>query len=140
MAIKLTKDNTATPAEYSSGTGADPVSVAITLDGSSSPTHVTASPVTNIFVWADDHTTNVDNYSGVTAEITGADTGIVWELSPNGTTGWAASINLSTMDVSTTHQATQIYARATAINDGTVLTANYTTADIEVNATENPAA
>ncbi len=138
MSIKLAKDATATPALYSDGDGSDPVAVAITLDGTSDPTHVTASPATDIFVWADDDTTNIDNYSGISASIVGSDPGIAWELSTDNIT-FAASINLANMDVSTTHQAVQIYARATAINDGSVLTANYTTADIEINTTSNPA-
>ena len=139
MTIQLTKDSTASPAVYSSGTGTDPVSVSLTLDGTNSPTSVTDSPATNLFVWANDNTTNIDNYSTVSVAITGSDTGITWELSLNGTTNWGASISLSTLDVSTTHAATQIYARASALNNGTVLTANYTTADITIAATENPA-
>lgn len=137
--LRLTKDNTASPAVYSSGTGTDPVSVSLTLDGTNSPASITASPATNLFVWANDDTGNIDNYSGVTASITGSDTGITWELSLNGSSGWGSSISLSDLDVSTTHQATQIYARASALNDGSVLTANYTTADITLAATENPA-
>jgi len=139
MTIQLAKDSTATPDVYSSGDGSDPVSVSLTLDGSGSPATVTGSPAANLFVWANDNTTNIDNYSGISVAIDGSDAGITWELSLNGSTGWASSINLSDMDVSVTYQATQIYARATALNDGSVLTANYTTADIQITATENPA-
>jgi len=137
--IQLTKDNTASPDAYSDGDGSDPVSVTINLDGTNSPTTITASPSTDLFVWANDDTTNIDNYSSVSVAISGADTGITWELSPNGTDSWASSLNLSNMDVSSTHQTIQIWARATALNDGSVATANYTTADIEITATENPA-
>jgi hypothetical protein len=137
--IQLTKDNTASPDAYSSGTGADPVSVSLTLNGSSTPATVTESPLTNLFVWANDDTTNIDNYSDIDVTISGSDTGITWELSANGSTGWASTISLSDLDVSSTHAATQIYARATALNDGSVATANYTTADIQITATENPA-
>jgi hypothetical protein len=140
MSLKITKDNTATPDEYSSGDGTDPVSVSLTLNGSGTPATVSATPATDIFVWADDDTGSIDNYSGVAVGITGADTGITWELSLDGSTNWGASINLADLDVSVSHQAVQIYARATALNDGSVATANYTTADIEVSATENPAA
>lgn len=139
MSIKLTKDNTASPDDYSTGTGADPVTVSLTLNGTSIPTSVTASPAADLFVWADDDTTDIDNYSAIGVEITGSDTGITWELSLDGSTSWGSSISLSTLDVSSTHAATQIYARATALNDGSVLTANYSTADVKITATENPA-
>lgn len=138
--IGLAKTTVASPDFYSTGDGSDPVSVSLTLDGTSSPTHVTASPATALYVWADDDTTNIDNYSGVGVAIVGADAGIVWELSLNGSTGWGPSISLSDMNVAVAHATTQIFARATAINDGTVLTANYTTADVKITALENPAA
>lgn len=137
--IQLTKDNTASPDAYSTGDGSDPVSVSLTLDGSNSPTTVTGNPAADIFVWANDDTTNIDNYSDIDVTISGSDAGITWELSADGSTGWASTIAVSNMDVSSTQQATQIYARATALNDGSVATANYTTADIQITATENPA-
>ena len=139
MSIKLTKDNTAAPDAYSSGDGSDPVSVSLTLDGTNSPTTVSGAPATNLFVWADDDTTNIDNYSSVVVSISGADTGITWEISLTDGSGYASSISLSDLDVSATYHAIQIYARATALNDGSVATANYTTADIQITATENPA-
>ena len=124
---------------YSSGDGSDPVSASLTLDGSGTPASITASPATSLFVWANDDTTNIDNYSDIDVTIDGSDTGITWELSLDGSTGWGSTIALSNMDVSVTHAATQIYARASALNNGTVATANYTTADIQITATENPA-
>ena len=139
MSIKLTKDTVASPDDYSSSTGADPVSVTINLDGTDSPTTITATPGTSTYVWADDDTTDIDNYSDITVSISGSDSGIVWQVSPNGSDSWASSINLSTMDVSSTHQTTQVWVHATADNDGSVATANYTTADIKIEATENPA-
>lgn len=139
MSLKVTKDTTAAPVEYSSGTGLTPVTVAITLDGTNSPTTVVGSPLEPIYVWADDDTGTIDNYSDLIAKIEGSDTGITWELSLDGETGWGSSISLSDMDVSVSHAATQIYARASALNDGSVLTANYTTADINISAIENPA-
>ena len=138
MTIQLTKDNTASPDVYSSSDGTDPVSVSLTLDGTNSPTTVSASPATNLFVWANDDTTNIDNYSGIGLAISGSDTGITWEFSADGSTGWASTLSISDLDVSVSEQATQVYVRATALNDGTVLTANYTTADIQITATENP--
>jgi len=139
MAIQLTKDNTATPAVYSTGTGTDPVTVELTLDGTSTPTSITGTPLASTFVWANDGTTNIDNYSNIVISIVGSNTGITWELSLDGATGWGPTISIPNMDVSVTHAATQIYARASAINDGSVLTANYTTADVKIAAVENPA-
>ena len=139
MSIKLTKDITGTPDVYSDGDGLDPVSVTINLDGTNSPPTEVGIPVTDTFVWADDDTTDIDNYSSISVAISGSDTGITWEMSPNGTDSWASSINLSPMDVSVTHATIQVWARATALNDGSVATANYITADIEITATENPA-
>lgn len=137
--IQLTKDNTATPDAYSAGDGSDPISVAMTLDGSGIPATVTASPATSLFVWANNNTGNIGSYTGITVEITGADAGVTWELSLNGSTGWASSIALPDMNVSSSHQAAQIYARATAVNNGTVQTNNYLSAKVKVTATENPA-
>lgn len=137
--IKLTKDNTATPDDYSSGDGSDPVTVSLTLNGTGIPAAISATPDTDQWVWADDDTGTIDNYSDIEASITGSDAGVTWELSADGMTGWAASIAVPGMDVSGTHQAAQIYARATAVNDGTVATDNYVTAKITITATENPA-
>jgi hypothetical protein len=120
------------------GDGTDPVSVSLTLDGTNSPTSVTGSTAAQTWVWANDDTGTIGSYSSISVAISGSNTGITWELSLNGSTGWGSSINLSTMDVSSTFQAVRIYARASALNDGTVATAHYTTADIVISATENP--
>lgn len=136
--ITLTKDNTATPDAYSVGDGTDPVVVALLLDGTNIPTTVTATPATSLYVWANDDTTAIGSYTNISVEITGTDTGITWELSTD-QSAWAASIALSNMDVSTTFQAIQIYARATAVNDGTVATNNYVAAKVTIRAVENPA-
>lgn len=138
--IQLTKDNVATPDAYSEGDGTDPVAVSITTDGTGTPASITATPSTSTFVWADSTGGDIDNYSGISASISGSDTGITWELSLDGATGWATTISLSDLDVSATYAATQIYARATALNDGSVAVSNYTTADVSINATANPAA
>lgn len=137
--IQLTKDNTATPDAYSAGDGSDPVAVAFTLNGSGIPATMTASPATDLFVWADDDTAGIDHYSAVEVAITGADAGITWELSADGATNWGASLALADLDVSVTYQAVPIFARATAVNDGSIATANYVTAKITISATENPA-
>lgn len=137
--ILLTKDNTATPDAYSLGDGSDPVAVAFTLNGTGIPATMTASPATDLFVWANDDTAGIDHYSGVSVAITGADAGVVWELSADGISAWGASIALADIDVSVAPQAVRIFARATAVNDGSVATANYVTAKITINATEIPA-
>jgi hypothetical protein len=136
--ITLAKDNTATPDAYSMSDGSDPVAVSFLLDGTSIPAAVTAIPATALYVWANDDTGNIGSYSGITVEITGSDTGITWELSTDENT-WAASIALANIDVSVSHQAVQIYARAVALNDGSVATNNYVAAKVKITATENPA-
>ena len=136
--ITLTKDNTATPDAYSLGDGSDPIVVGLLLDGTSIPATVTASPATALYVWANDNTGLIGSYSAITVEITGSDAGITWELSADQNT-WTASIELSNMDVSASHQAVQIYARAVAVNDGSVVTDNYVAAKVKITATENPA-
>lgn len=137
--IQLTKDNTATPDPYSSGDGTDPVAVSFTLNGTGIPATITASPATDLYVWAKDDTGNIDNYSAVEVEIAGADAGIVWELSVDGIGDWLPAISLPALDVSVIHQAVRIFARATAANDGTIATANYVAAKVTINALENPA-
>lgn len=86
--IQLTKDNTANPDVYSSGDGSDPVAAALTLNGTSIPATITASPVADLFVWANDDTGNIANYSNIQVGITGAGAGILWELSADGATNW----------------------------------------------------
>ncbi|KJS00898.1 MAG: hypothetical protein VR65_10865 [Desulfobulbaceae bacterium BRH_c16a] len=113
--------------------------VSFTLNGTGIPSTVTASPATDLFIWASDDTGSIDSYSNIEVAITGADAGIVWELSEDGLAGWAESIVLPNMDVSATDQTAQIFARATAANDGSIETANYVTAKITINAIENPA-
>lgn len=137
--IRFTKDNTASPAVYSSGSGADPIAVALTLNGSGSPASVVGGIATALWVWANDDTGNIASYTGISVDIAGSDVGVTWELSLDGSTNWGASIALSNMDVTVSHQATRIYARASALNDGSVLTNNYVTPDLTVHATENPA-
>jgi hypothetical protein len=136
--ITLTKDNTATPDAYSIGDGTDPLVVALLLDGTSIPATVTATPATALYVWANDDTEAIGSYSDISVEITGSDTGITWELSADQNT-WATSIEIADLDVSVSHQAVQIYARAVAQNDGTVATNNYVAAKVKIVATENPA-
>jgi len=136
--IVLTKDNTETPAAYSAGDDSDPVSVTFSLDGSGIPASVTLIPATDLFVWANNHTATIGSYTGVTAEITGDDPGIVWELSLDGATEWSAALTLTDFDVSASFQALQIFARATATNDGSLETNNYVAAKVTIAATERP--
>jgi hypothetical protein len=130
--IQLTKDNTASPDVYSTDDGTDPVSISVIVDGAD----ITESPATSIYVWANDDTTLIASYSSISVAFSGSDAGVTWELSLDGATNWGASISLGDLDVSSTHQATQIYARATVV-DGT-LTGDYETPDFVITASENP--
>lgn len=136
--ITLAKNNTATPDAYSMGDGSDPVAVSFLLDGTSIPATITATPATALYVWANDDSGNIGSYSSITVEISGSNPGIAWELSED-QSAWASSISLDNIDVSVSHQAVQIYARATAQNDGSVATNTYSTAKVKITATENPA-
>ena len=133
--ISLAKTDVASPDFYSSGDGSDPVAVSLLLDGSGGT--ISGSPSTSLFVWANDDTGTIGSYTGIGVSIDGSDTGITWTLSTDNVS-FGATLSLSDMDVSSTYQATQIYAKATALNDGTVPTSNYTTADIKITATSNP--
>lgn len=136
--IILTKDNAATPVPYSAGDGSDPVSVSFSLDGTSIPETITKSPLSELHIWANNHTGTIGSYTGIKAEITGSDAGIVWELSLDGETGWAAFVDLADLTVSATFQAVRIFARATAINDGSLVTDNFVAAKVAITATERP--
>ncbi len=134
--ITISKDASNTD-PYSSGDESDPATVAITLDGSNSPTTVSASPATDLYVYAEDDTGSIGSYSSITIAPDGSDTGITWTVSTDNVT-FTSSINISDMDVSSTAQATQIYLRGTAVNDGSLTTGNYGTPNLKITYTENP--
>ena len=133
MAIKLAQDSAGnTP--YTIGTGVTPITVSVTMPVDADTPKSTSN---TIFVVADDDTTNIDNYSGISVALESEETGIDWEVSTNNT-AFANSINLSDMDVSSSAQYVQIYARCTVASGKA--TANYTAAKIKLTATENPVA
>ncbi len=136
--LLLAKDNSDTPESFSTGDDSNPVVVSFSLTGDGIPATVTKIPDIDIFVWANNHTGTIANYSEPKLDIVGEDIGITWELSTDGET-WGPSISLATLDVSETFKAVQVFARATAVNDGTVETDNYTTAKVTIMAPENPA-
>lgn len=142
MSLKITKDSTATPDEYSDGDGSDPIRAALVLDGTSVPATVTAASAQPVFVWADnlniDAAPEVGTYTNVVASIEGSEPGVTWELSLDGSTNWASSIALPDIEVALGFSAIRVYARVSVPNDGTVATANYTAARVAVDSVENP--
>ena len=138
--IKLTKDNTATPVAYSVNTGVTPVTVPLTLDGTGDPVSIESVSTEPVYVWANDDTGFIGTYTSISLTISGSDTGVTWLLSLDGSTNWASSINVSNIDVNSTYQTTRVYAKASALNNGSVITNNYVTANILLAATENPIA
>lgn len=139
--IKFAKSNAATPVFYSSSGGATPVAATVVLDGAGVP--VVASPIDPIWIWADnlnaDSNPTVGTYTGVTVAAISEDTGLNWEFSLDGATNWGESIAPVIPSVAAGFQAVRIYARVTAVNDGSIATANYALPDFVVTATENPA-
>lgn len=138
MSLRIAKDNTTPYDYYSDGDGSDPISVAATLDGSGSPATITVSPITDMFLVAEDETGNIGTYTNISIALVNEETGINWEVSANGVDSWGESISPADMDVSATDKTLKIYLRAVINNDGSVLTANYAVPDLKITATENP--
>jgi len=129
MSLQLSKTNTA-PYDYvSQNDGTNPISVNVTLDNSGGT--VTSSTVTAYLV------ATQYNYTGITVQPVNEEAGLNWQVSLDGTT-WAESVTPADMDGRTADAITNVYFRLVATNDGTVTTGNYTLADVQVTATENP--
>jgi hypothetical protein len=137
MSLKLSKNNAPAYDYYSEGDGTDPVSIAVTLDGSGDPATIAGSPTVPVYLVAVDDTGNIGSYTDIVLSLTNEETGLNYELSDDNAI-WAESLNMADMDVSADDQVVQIYVRCSATNDGSILTNNYTAAKIAINATENP--
>ncbi|WP_321367899.1 hypothetical protein [uncultured Desulfuromusa sp.] len=137
MSLELAKNNTEPYDFYSDGDGSDPISVAVTLDGSGVPATIAVEVETDIFLVAENDTGTIGSYSDIGLALESEEAGIDWELSSDGVT-WVESLSPADMDVSATDQTLQFYARAVFTNDGSVATANYSAPNIVITATENP--
>ena len=129
MSLGLSSNNTSPYSYYSTGDGSNPVSVQVTLDGNGGTLDsnvVTAYLIATQF-----------NYTGISVTAINEETGVDWKFSLDGTT-WADTVNPADMDARTADQNVPIYIKAVVTNDGTVGTGNYTAADIQITATENP--
>ncbi len=129
MSLKLAKNNAPTYDYYSEGDGTDPVSVSVTLDnsgGTSDTDVVTAYLIATTY-----------NYTGITVQPVSEETGVDWKVSLDNS-NWYDSVNPTDMDATGGDQNTTIYLKAVVNNDGTVSTGNYTAADVQITATENP--
>lgn len=90
-----------------------PVVVNLVLDGSSEPDTITAQSVEPVYVWGN------TVYSQIILELVNDRTDIVWELSID-------DLNFSeSVSVPNLPGHSQIYVRATAVNDGTIRTGEY---------------
>ena len=129
MSLLISKTNVS-PYDYvSQGDGQNPVSASVTLDNTGGT--VTSAAITAYLVGT------TFNYTGITVQPINEQVGINWQVSLDNVT-WLESVTPADMDGRTTDAVTTIYLRAVVVNDGTIGTRNYTQADIQVSATENP--
>jgi len=133
MSLKLAKNNTPAYDYYSDGDGSDPVSISATLDNAGG-TVITASVTAYLIA-------TTYNYTGISMSILNEQAGIDWKLSIDNNT-WLDSLSsaqLPAMDALAADQVKTVYIRGVINNNGTVATGTYTTPDIQVAYTENPA-
>lgn len=130
MSLNISINNTPTYNYLSSGTGLNPASSSVSLDnlgGTKDGAVATLYLVATTF-----------NYTGISVSIVNEQTGIDWKLSLNGST-WLDTIVPSNMNALAADVVTPIYVKPVVNNNGTVSTGLYTTPDISVTYTENPA-
>lgn len=130
MSLKLSSTNTSPYSYYSEGDGSNPITASVTLDnagGTLDTNVVTAYLVATTY-----------SYTGITVQPVNEEAGIDWQISLDNTT-WAQSITPADMDATAGDQVTTVYLKAVVANDGTVDIGNYVAADIQINATGNPA-
>lgn len=146
MSMRIAKDNTATPEFYSEGTMANPIKAALVLDGAGgTKTALSVDPLYVIFSKDDQNiatiTGHTDNPAGPLVELITEDPEVDWELSADGVT-WTGlnSLTLPDQDVSAADTSVRIYARCTAINDGSVQVDNYVSTKFRTKCTQNPPA
>lgn len=137
MSLKIASNNTPAYAYYSEGTGATPITVSVTLDGTGAPTTITGATTNPTYLVGVDSSGTIGSYSGITIAPINEEVGINWEISADNIT-FGESISPTDMDVSATDQVVQIYLQAVVANDGSVETNNYVLPDIQITATENP--
>ena len=130
MSLKLSSTNTSPYSYYSEGDGSNPITASVTLDNSGGTLDtnvVTAYLVATTY-----------SYTGITVQPVNEETGIDWQISLDNAT-WAQSITPADMDATAADQVVAVYLKAVVANDGTVDIGNYVAADIQINATGNPA-
>ena len=137
--ITLAKNNSDPPEEYSEGSELNPITARLTFDGSGTPSEIIVSTDNPVYVWVNDHTGHIDNYSNVAVELQGNDAGVVWELSLDNANWQTTPVGFGVIDVSASFQAVRLYARVRAINDGSLETRNYNVARFLLTGIGNPA-
>lgn len=138
MSLKLAKNNTPVYDYISEGDGTDPVSVSATVTGAGGTVD---SSVVDLYLVA-----TIYNYTGIAMALVSEDaTKINWKLSADAGVTWKDSLtstDLPDMNATAADQTKAIKVKAVITNDGTAnqpATGTYTTPDIQVAATENPA-
>lgn len=140
MSLRLAK-NGVSPYDYLSEAGAmvNPAVANVTIDKSGGT--VTSNPVPLHLVAEFD--ANIRSYTGITITPSTPQTGITWEMSPNGTTGWVAVLSPADMGdgVAQTDVVTPVWARIVADNEAAspLATGNYP-GEFAIAAVENPPA
>ena len=137
MSLKIASNNTPAYAYYSEGSGATPITVSVTLDGTGTPSTITGATTGLTYLVGVDSSGTIGSYSGITIAPINEESGINWEISDDNAS-FGESITPDDMDVSSTDQVVQIYLQAVVDNDGSVATNNYVLPDIQITATENP--
>ncbi len=137
MTLKLAKNNTPAYDYLSEGDGTDPASVAGTVDGSGGTVDTN---VADVYLIAEDY-----NYTGIAMTVVNEQAGINWKLSADAGSTWKDSLDstdLPNMNALSADQTKALKVKAVLTNDGSVsqpATGIYTTPDIQITATENPA-
>lgn len=133
MALNLSKNNAPVYDYYSTGDNSDPVTVTGTLNGAGGT--LDSSVVTAYLV------ATTYRYTAISLTVSNEQAGIDWKLSLNNST-WLDTVTPTDMDALSVDVVTPVYIKAVLTNDGSgnqPVTGIYTTPDIRIQATENPA-
>lgn len=133
MTLKLSKNNSPVYDYLSTGDGSNPASVSATLTGSGGTLDSTTQA---LYLVATQF-----RYTGITLSVVNEQAGIDWKLSLDNAT-FADTRSPTDLNALGGDQVIPVYAKAVLTNDGSgnqPVTGIYTTPDIRIQATENPA-
>jgi hypothetical protein len=130
MSLLLAKNNTPSYLYYSNGDETAPVTA--TADLTNTGGTITSATDNSTYVIATGF-----NYTDISISVVNEVAGIDWQLSTDNST-WLETITISDMDALVSDQTTQIHARATFDNDGSIATGKHIEADIRITSIERP--